>query len=98
MQITYYDNFKKEHCELAYDKLFLGTCMGVALTRRGESDPHVMFVMLVEDDGRWFVSRNDGGGPSSHWLPEMIDVLQEAQHWMEKNCKKDGRHGYKFRS
>ena len=76
-----------------HEKSFFGSCHGVILTRRGKDDPHVCVQVITEDDENWFISSNS---LSSHWLPNLICVLQEAQGWMEKNCEKDDC-GWKFR-
>ena len=76
-----------------YEKIFLGKCHGVILTHRGEDDPHVCVQIITEDDETWFISDSDF---SSHWLPELMSILQEAQDWMEKHCEKDDC-GWKFR-
>lgn len=57
-----------------------------------------MFTVLTEDDGNWFVSQKFSS--SSSWLPELCDLLLEAQRWMETNLKPDVHdyhvYGFKF--
>jgi hypothetical protein len=76
-----------------FEKAFLGKCMGVGLRRRGDDDLHVMFTLLVEDDGNWYVS---SGNISSHWFPELMEVLDEARHWLGEHCE-HGQYGWAFR-
>lgn len=76
-------------------RTFRGSCFGVGLKRRGPLDNHVMFVILVEDDGYWNVSRNSSG--SSYWMPELIECFNAAKHWMETNCDRPDHWGWKFR-
>lgn len=67
--------------------LFLGNCHGVRLVHRRKDDTHIIYEILCEDDGHWFVS--DGGG-SSYWLSELIELLQYVHKWMKENLVKDG--------
>ncbi len=67
-----------------YDKTFLGVCHGVGLSWRGPRDKHVCFTIFSGDDGHWYTSENSA---SSFWLPEVIRLLQEAQAWIEQNCR-----------
>ncbi len=77
-----------------YEKIFLGKCHGVILTKRGgDDDPHVCVQIITEDDETWFISDSDF---SSFWLPEFMSILQEAQDWMDKHCDKD-EWGWKFK-
>lgn len=71
------------------EQLFIGSCMGVALKRRGKDDPHIMFVPLVEDDRNWFPKNGNHGGSSSYWLPEAIAVLQVAREWCIEHADPD---------
>lgn len=84
---------------LDYEVAFLGECKGVALVRRGIKDPHVCFTILGEDDGTWSES---GSGPgyatSACWLHDLTQQIEAAEAWMQKHCKPDGQHGYKFRT
>jgi len=65
---------------------FYGNCMGVAIVYRGENDFHYVCIILTHDDGHWTPSR---GRLSSHWLPELIEVLTEAKRWLNKNAKRN---------
>jgi len=82
-----------------FEKVFLGTCFGVGLSWRGPNDKHVCFTILTEDDGSWFASDNSA---SSAWLPECIQVIQEAYDWVKKHCKPDKykgiQCGWKFKA
>lgn len=85
---------------------FLGSCKGVALIPR-DGDPntqdpgfgrHVSFVILTEDDDRWYASE---GSTSSVWLEDLAVQLQVAVHWVEGNCEPDihegHQHGWLFK-
>jgi hypothetical protein len=65
---------------------FYGDCMGVALVNRDPAQLHLSFVMLYEDDGWWYESK--GNPIDSHWMPEMIEVLQEAHRWVKAHARK----------
>lgn len=86
-----------EHLD-KYEKTFLGGCFGVGLYKRGPNDPHVCFIVLVEDDGNWFENKNGG---SSFWLKDLQEQLNDAIIWIEQNCDpdiKDGNNwGWKFK-
>ena len=77
-----------------YVKLFLGHCHGVVLSRRGEDDPHVVVQLIIEDDGNWFISLSNF---SAFWLPELQDLLSEAEVWMMMHCEKISDGGYEFK-
>ena len=75
-----------------------GECVGVRLTQRNTDDPHIMFTLLVEDDGNWFPLSSDdpleggsryGGDFSSHWIDETLDMLKAAKAVMQTQ-EKDG--------
>jgi len=74
-------------------EVFLGSCLGIALEERDVDDPHVMILIIVEDDGSWFV---DSGGFSSYWLYDLREQIIKAEEWMDKNCIK-GAWGYEFK-
>src|SRR5882672_2600817 len=82
-----------------YVRTFLGECVGIGLEWRGskKSDPHVCVRFLTEDDGYWSESRN-GGMFSSGWLSEMQVNVEAALRWMEQNCERDGRYGWRFKT
>lgn len=79
-------------------QLFLGRCFGVGLKKRGQDDPHIVFVVLCEDDGRWFPSTSGG---SSYWIGELLTQLKLAEAWTEKNGESDttehGTYGYRVK-
>lgn len=52
-----------------------GECVGVGFEDRSVKDRHVTVVVYCEDDGNWCRQLSI----SSHWLDEMIDVLQQAR-------------------
>lgn len=75
---------------------FRGICMGVDVVTRGENDPHILIQVWVEDDEIW----HRKASISSHWLPELIRVLQDAHAFCESQEPdlRDGRqYGWKFR-
>jgi len=79
-----------------YEHVIVRKCLGVLITRRGENDPHVVLQPIIEDDKTW---HTPSGGFSSFWLPEYIDVLNEARTWIQMNCDSDpSGYGWKFRS
>jgi len=85
---------------IKYEQAFLGKCFGVILKKREARDPHVCFMVIVEDDGNWLVSENGG---SSSWFPDLIQQLTIAHEWCKENCdpdisKDNGRqYGWRFR-
>jgi hypothetical protein len=68
-----------------YEKVFLGKCHAIALSRRSKEDPHVMITVLTfdSDDGNWY--RSDTSF-SSYWTPELMSVFKEATDWLNRNC------------
>jgi hypothetical protein len=81
-----------------YKQMFLGEISGVLLRPRGHGDPHICFEIISEDDGYWFTY---GGGSSSYWLEDYMEVLKAARGWCESNAKPDmhegNQCGWKFR-
>lgn len=66
-----------------YEQVFLGKCKGIALSRRGKNDPHVMFTVLTEDDGNWFASN----GPTSlYWMMELQQQMNASVLWLRENA------------
>lgn len=65
-----------------------GKCCGVVIHHRGENDNHLCFTQIIEDDEVWLIPRNNTG-PSSHWLPEFIDVNRQALVWMKTYAHPD---------
>lgn len=79
------------------EHFILGDCHGVGFHKRGPSDNHVMILFLAEDDGQWFVSTCNSGC-SSFWLTELQELLQAAEQWLNKHCKKDAfGYGWEFK-
>ena len=77
-----------------------GACIGVQLEKRGPSDPHILFRMLVEDDENWFPQ---DFCVSSSWIDETIQVLKTARDMMRNTATPDladnGRqYGYRFKA
>ena len=47
------------------EAIFLGELVGIMLTKRDRNDPHVMFQIMIEDDGGWFPYDQSGSSSSS---------------------------------
>jgi ribonucleotide reductase beta subunit family protein with ferritin-like domain len=60
------------------EKTFLGECLGVQIEKGEETQIQI----LVEDDGNWHLL---DGSFSIHWLDELIEALNDAKKWAEKN-------------
>ena len=71
-----------------FEEIFLGSCYGVGLSRRGPDDNHVCFTILCEDDNTWFI-KDAGNAGSSFWLPDLMRALRAAQKWLKENAKPD---------
>lgn len=85
-----------------YRQLFLGGCLGIGLSQRSGTDPHVCFEVLVNDDDWWTPLKSNGGGISSYWLVDLQRQLAAAEAWCENHCDEawstDGRiYGWNFR-
>lgn len=99
LKMIVYNNIENEEWDITDEHLFLGDCLGVALLPRGENDNHITINILIEDDGGWFI----GGSVdcSSVWIDDLIDQLNKANEWMNKNALPDvypnGVCGYKFK-
>lgn len=65
---------------------FYGDCLGVAIIKTDPNELKLSFVMLVEDDGSW--GELCGGACDSYWLPEMVEALQAAHHWVKANARR----------
>lgn len=74
---------------------FKGELVGVRLRPRQShiNDLHVLFEIIHEDDGTWAVS---DAPISSHWVGDYLQVLAEAQAWMQKNCEPDMHDGKQY--
>jgi len=70
----------------AFEKVFTGECFGIGLRRRRPKESHVEFVVLVEDDGQWFISSGVG---SSFWMDELREAIEDAMLWVQNNCDPD---------
>lgn len=86
-------NVFRNGLQIKTEALFLGKCMGVALTCRADNDPHVCISVLSEGDGRWFASNYPS---SSYWMKDLQEQLNNAIDWIEKNCDKSPD-GYVFK-
>jgi len=94
-EMKIYDyGYQNKIIEVPEKHLFLGSCHGIALLPRGENDKHICFIILTEDDGLWFCSKNSS---SSGWLGELILQLERAEKWLKKNAVGEV-YGYRFRS
>lgn len=95
MKIYNYGDPRDEILEVLEEYLFLGGCQGVALIPRGENDNHICFLIVTEDDGNWFASKNSS---SSFWLEDLEHQLKKAKDWMDNNADPDpDGFGYRFK-
>lgn len=70
-----------EPVETGKHRMFIfGYCVGVALTERGENDPHVVITYLVGNDGFWAVL---SGPISAYWLNDMIALNQYLKDYLK---------------
>lgn len=80
---------------------FLGECTGIALVPRGVGDghikgDHITYLILVEDDGNWFVSRYP---VSIYWLDDLEKQIKQVKVWLKRNAVKEKNgYGYRFKS
>ena len=80
----------RENDTVDYDESvvkFEAQCHRVCLEprSRNNNDTHVIVRIDCEDDGNWFKNMSF----SSHWLPDLIKILETARDYMDKNCEKD---------
>ena len=66
--------------------IIVGGCSGVAIKTRGEDDKHLMFEVLMEDDGYVFPG---SASWSTGWLNDVLTVLREAETWLMDNAEPD---------
>ena len=69
-----------------FDVLFLGDCMGIALSKRSQNDEHIVFTILHEDDGYWFPSINPA---SSFWINDLKEVIDEVIKYLNNWASKE---------
>jgi len=93
-------NHKIQNIE--YPVVFLCDCHGIALSKRGINDNHILLNNLTEDDENWFHSDSSLG--SSTWISEYIKLFKRVEKYMKDNCTpdmgiydKDVQYGYKFK-
>ena len=74
--------------KITFPVVIKGKCHGIGLRERSTNklDKHVCFQILSEDDGHWWYEENFS---SSHWLLEMIELLEEAHQYLRKHCEMD---------
>lgn len=81
------------------EQTFRRNCTGVKLQARGKDDLHVMFTLEVQDDECWY--EIELASFSSHWLSELIEVLQAAKSFCESQTDPDIhggiQYGWRFR-
>lgn len=77
-----------------YEHCITNSIFGCLLVKRGVNDNHVCLVMIVEDDGYWFISRNHRF--SADWIPEYQELIQKVKDWIEQNCKRTKK-GWEFK-
>lgn len=93
-----YESISKEI--YPFREMFLGRIVGIVLKQRRKNDLHVVFQMINEDDGHWFLSTNP---TSTHWLEDYKKVITVATNWCKKNCDPDidiisgVQYGWKFK-
>lgn len=82
-----------------FQRIFLGSCVGIGLRKRGPADDHIVFQLLVGDDGNWFYLTS---ALSSHYVDELRDLLREVMNFLETSCIIDVVNGkvwgWKFKS
>lgn len=67
---------------------------GVKLIKRGLTDPHVLCILLSEDDERWYEKTDF----SSYWLDDLISVLHNIQFLLKTSSQFEVEEwGYKWR-
>lgn len=79
-----------------FKKMFLGGVYGILLRPRSSTDKHVMYEILVEDDGHWFPVSQGSGTASSFWFEDHIHVIVAALKWCMDNCEPDFKHGKQY--
>ena len=60
----------------------LATTIGIGLARRGVDDNHVMFTVLVEDDGHWHILADVDPTISTNWLSELYQTIYRTINWL----------------
>lgn len=93
-----YDNTEFITSDLVFKHLILGDCHGIGFHARSHENNDVMVVLLTEDDGQWFASTDTTSGFDSAWMPEYVELMKEGLKWLEENCDRPGRYGWKFRT
>ena len=62
-----------------------GRISGVAIIDNPNMASSLLLVQLTEDDETWHRS---SGSYSSFWLPDLIEVMQETEKWLNENAVK----------
>ena len=85
-------NKKEIKATLGARHVIFGSQFGIAFLQRGENDPHICLSILSEDDGNWFISKEDW---SSFWLLDLQSVVLRTYEYLTKHCNID-RDGFGF--
>lgn len=64
-----------------------GDCSGICIHLRADYDPHLMFTILGEDDGAYFVAADPCW--STAWMKDVRSSIAMAEAWLEINAEKD---------
>lgn len=67
-----------------FQEIFLGDCFGIGLSERNDGKKHILFTILVEDDGHWFASKS--GVASAYWIPDLQEVLVEVKKYLDEEA------------
>lgn len=79
--------------------VFTGDCKGVAITKRGNTDNHLCFNIITEDDEQWFGSQSESS--SSSWIDELIEQLIRARDFLKSqdpDMHNGKQYGYTLKS
>lgn len=69
-----------------------GEILGIVFRKRDKEDNHVVLDMYLEDDEYWYKNTSI----SSHWIDDMIEVLQETKLKLDSDFEKT-EYGYQFK-
>lgn len=86
---------------ISVQHIFLGECFGVILHRRlethsNENDKHLMFLVIIHDDGQWFISDSPRGSDTG-WLNDLQEVLNHAIKYCVRHYKGDLKNGWQLK-
>jgi len=82
-----------------YEKIFLGNISGILLRKRnGDTDPHVCYSHICEDDEHWFPIDVSSDKTDSYWLESEIKLQKYVLNWIKRNCIREEKEGWRFRT